>query len=469
MSLRARLTLLYTALVGGILLLFGFAVYQIVSQNLVRQIDELLAQTATELIQSTQYNALGGLDFRPVPDLELTTNVYIQVWGRGTDLVFSSSSIQHLREPMAPLDRLPARPVYRVTSIGGTELRVLSVPLAAGRRLVGTLQIGANLAIVHATQRTLLVVLIVGTVIAMTVAAIAVSLTTRQALVSLQQATDIALQITRADDLSRRIPYHGPPEDEIGQLILAFNQTLSRLENLFQSQRRFVADVSHELRTPLTVIKGNVNLLRRMGCADEDSLTSIESEVDRLTRMIGDLLLLARVESGKLPLAEEDVELDTLLLEVLEQGRVLAHGRVDIRLAEIDQVLVRGDRDRLKQVVLNLVENAIKYTPEGGEVVVGLSKDDAEARLRVRDNGPGIPAEDLPHIFERFYRAEKSRTRSGDGKGFGLGLSIAYWIVHRHGGRIEVQSIPGEGTTFEVYLPLTPVMAELSPQMSEER
>ncbi len=454
MSLRNRLTLLYTSLVGGILLVFGFVIYQLVSVNLVDQIDELLAKSANDIIQVAQLNAVGELDMVSTPKVELATNVYFQLWERNTGLRLASASISQLREPMSPLDRLPGKPVYRTTSIDETPIRVLSVPLSAGNRLVGSLQVGASIAIVEATQKTLLTVLMIGTISAMGLSALAVSLATYQALASLGRATDVALQITRADDLSRRIPYQGPPADEVGQLISAFNQTLGQLESLFDTQRRFVADVGHELRTPLTVIKGNINLLRRMGCSDDESLSSIEGEVDRLTRMIGDLLLLARVESGKLPLNYHMVELDTLLLEVLQQARVLAQDRVTLRLGDLDQVLVCGDRDRLKQVVLNLVENAIKYTPPGGEVFVHIDKTEEQARLCISDTGPGIPPEDLPHIFERFYRAEKSRTRTGDGKGFGLGLSIAYWIVRHHGGEIEVESTIGEGTHFTVWLPL---------------
>ncbi|HIE57325.1 MAG TPA: HAMP domain-containing histidine kinase, partial [Anaerolineales bacterium] len=271
----------------------------------------------------------------------------------------------------------------------------------------------------------------------------------------LHRVTQTALQITHAGDLSRRIPYRGPETDEIGQLITAFNQTLSRLENLFHTQQRFVADVGHELRTPLTVIKGNIDLMRRIGGADDESLQSVEVEVERMIRMVGDLLLLAQAEAGKLPLQGHLVALDTLLLEVLQQSQVLAQGKITLRLGEIDQVLVCGDRDRLKQVLINLISNAIKYTQPGGEVVAGVGKADGKARLTIWDNGPGIPADALPHIFERFYRGEKSRTRSVDGKGFGLGLSIAYWIVKHHDGEITVESDEGQGTRFEIWLPLS--------------
>ena len=311
------------------------------------------------------------------------------------------------------------------------------------------------MAVVDSTQRALLIVFTVGSLLAMSIAALSMWISTDQTLKPLQTATQVALHITHADDLSRRIPYRGPPGDEVGQLIRAFNFTLSRLENQFHMQRRFIADVGHELRTPLTVVKGNVGLMRRIGQTDRESLDSIENEVDRLTRLVGDLLLLAQAEAGKIQLNRSIVELDTLVLEVLSEMRVLARDKLTLRLGDIDQVLVCGDRDRLKQVLVNLVGNAIQYTPARGEVLVGLGKENNQARLTVSDNGPGIPAENLPHIFERFFRGEKSRTRSGqDGKGFGLGLSIAYWIVRNHNGWIEVQSKMGVGTTFCVWLPL---------------
>jgi signal transduction histidine kinase len=192
-----------------------------------------------------------------------------------------------------------------------------------------------------------------------------------------------------------------------------------------------------------------------MGCTDDESIEGIESEVDRLTRMVGDLLLLAQAESGKLPLDLRQVEVDTLLLEVIQQMQVLAKNRLTLTLGEFDQVQVCGDRDRLKQVLVNLIGNAIKYTHRGGEVIIGLGKTEERVKIIISDNGPGIPPEELPYIFERFYRGEKSRTRSKDGKGFGLGLSIAYWIVRNHGGTIDVSSRVPQGTTFCVWLPLT--------------
>lgn len=458
MSLRARLAVFYTTIVGGILLLFGVAVYGAVSFSLTEQVDNILVGAVDDIWPDIFVDSSGTLGFDASSTQELTPGIIYQIWGRDKSLKYTNTP--RLNVPLDSAGLNATQPLFRDinldTAFGTVHLRSLTVPLVVGQssRSVGTLQVATSMAVVDATQRSLLVVLVTGTLIAMVVAGLAGWIITRQALAPLGDVTQVALQITRADDLSRRIPYSGPPGDEVGQLISAFNQTLSRLENLFLTQRRFLADVGHELRTPLTVIRGNVDLMRRMDQLDVESMDSIQSEVDRLTRMVGDLLLLAQAESGKLPLDRRLVELDTLVLEVLQQMRVLAKDRLKMRLGDIDQVLVCGDYDRLKQVLVNLIGNAIRYSPAGGEIVIGLGKETSSARITVSDTGPGIPAEDLPHIFERFYRGEKSRTRQSDGKGYGLGLSIAYWIVRNHGGSIEVSSVQGEGTTFCVWLPL---------------
>lgn len=454
MLLRARLTLLYTSLVGGILLLFVVVIYGTVNITLYTQTDETLDSTAKEVLRDARVDQVGELSVTTLPTVTLPTNVYVQAFDREQVLKSASQNIAYYHQPLDPIGLKSLVPIYRDVTIGAVHLRVLTVPLQVGQRYIGALEVASNVAVVDATQHLLLSVLLTGTLIALIIAGLATWFSTNRALAPLEDVTRTALQITSADDLSRRIPYQGPPEDEVGQLIAAFNKTLSRLETLFNTQRRFMADVGHELRTPLTVIKGNVGLMRRIGQTDEESLSGIESEVDRLTRLVGDLLLLAQAESGKLPLDTRLIEVDTLLLEAMQQMRVLARERLQLRIGEIDQVLVCGDADRLKQVLVNLIGNAINYTPPGGEVTVSLSKVGDQARLLVSDNGPGISAEDLPHIFERFYRGEKSRTRSRDGKGFGLGLSIAYWIVRNHNGRIDVESTTGKGTTFCVWLPL---------------
>jgi signal transduction histidine kinase len=426
-----------------------------VSFTVRNQLDEELRQIAREIYPSVQVISPYELDLSDMAVAELPADIYLQLRNSKGALNFSTFNARSFSTYFEMANMRSSLPVMRDVTLETARLRMFIVPLSVGDRLVGYLQIAASLDAVAETQSTLRTVLLVGIPAAISVSALAFWFSTLQALSSLEKATGVAMQITRADDLSRRIPYAGRQEDEIGQLISAFNRTLERLETLFNTQRRFLTDVGHELRTPLTVIKGNTSLMRRMSCGDDESLTSIESEVDRLTRLVGDLLLLAQAESGKIPMAHRVVELDTLLLEVMGQMNVLARDRLTLRLGEIDQVLVCGDRDRLKQVLVNLLGNAINYTPKGGTVLVGLGKAQNQARLTISDNGPGIPPEDLPHIFERFYRGEKARTRSRDGKGFGLGLSIAYWIVRNHNGRIDVDSKVGVGTTFCIWLPLT--------------
>ncbi len=454
MSLRARLTLLNIALLGAVLLLFGTSVFRLVSVILVNEIDENLRQTANEITQFTSVNRRGELDIITLPQLDLTANVYVQAWSRDGRLRNSSLNINTLRTPLDSAGMQSPEPVYRDSLVGNARLRVLSVPLVIGERPVGILQVGQSLSVVNEAQRIMLIVMVSAAGISIIVAGLASWLTTERALSPLAVVTKTAMEITRTNDLSRRIPNLNPIDQEIGQLIEAFNQTLSRLERLIRSQRRFLTDVGHEFRTPLTVIRGNVDLMQHVGAMDPEALESIQLEVDRLTRLVGDLLLLAQAESGKLPLDRRIVELDTVLLDVFRQAQVLAKDKLKLRIGEIDQVQVCGDQDRLNQVLLNLISNAIKYTPDGGQVVVSLAKTAQHSRVTVSDSGPGIPPQDLPHIFDRFYRGEKSRLRTRDGKGFGLGLSIAYWIIRNHDGRIEVNSQIGQGTTFIVWLPL---------------
>jgi two-component system OmpR family sensor kinase len=463
MSLRLRLTLLYSTFMGGILLIFGAAVFILVNIILLNQVDTMLAGVVRDITQVTKVNSVGQLNVISLPPLDMTSNAYVQVWKRDGKLVSSSPGISSLNTALDPVNLKSGRIIYQDSYLGGAHLRVLTVPLQVGEHAIGVLQVGASLGVVDATRNTLLSIMGVVAIVAVLIAAFGSWILLGRALSPLGTIADTVDQINRADDLSRRIPYVDQPEDEIGDLVESFNQTLERLESLFTSQQRFLADVSHELRTPLTVIKGNVDLIRKMKVADEESLSSIDQEAGRLTRLVGGLLMLAQAESGKLTLSFQPVELDLLLTEVFTEMQVLAGNKVHVHLNDIDQVIVMGDRDRLKQVLLNLVANAIQYTPQGGDIFLGLAKLGDQARLIVRDTGPGIPADDLPHIFDRFYRAEKSRTRSV-ASGFGLGLSIAHWIVEHHGGQIKVESKEGKGTTFAIWMAVLKQDAHRSPQ-----
>jgi two-component system OmpR family sensor kinase len=455
LTLRARLTLWYTSVLAGVLLVFGVTVYVLLSASLFRQVEDTLQRTADDILRASQFQ-IAGIPLSALQlELDLTANIFVQVFDGEGNLLQQTMNTA-LEEPPFDGTTLDTNvSLFSTVVIDGTRFRVLTVPVIRGTndQIVAYLQLAESLRTIDQTRELLIFILAGGGTVVIIIAALVGWMTAGTALRPIEEITESAIQITRTDDLSRRIPFSGSTQDEVGKLILAFNETLDRLENLFETQRRFLADVSHELRTPLTAIRGNVDLIRRMGEADPISLDAIASEVDRMTRMVRDLLVLVQAETGKLPLAQDNVELDTLLLEVFQQAKVLANGKFEIKLGQEDQAQVRGDRDRLKQVLLNLVANALDHTPSGGMVILGLSCVGEYARMTVTDSGRGIPKEDLPHIFERFYRVESSRKRKDSG-GAGLGLSIAYWITKNHNGRIEVASEVGKGTTFSVWLPL---------------
>ncbi len=465
MSLRFRLSLLFTWLLGAVLLVFGTLVYAIISTLMLGQIDARIYQTSNQIIERLQVNSNNHFDTRSMTGYQPTDFVIYQVWDAQQQLQFNRPT--GWIEPLSESGLHLGQSFYSTQNVNGSKLRVLSIPLETNRAPVGYLQVGQSMVLVETTQRSLASVLFFLALILMGLVGIGTWILTGDALSQLSAATEVAANIIQADDLSRRIPILARQDDEVGQLVAAFNETLSRLERLFNTERRFLADVSHELRTPLTVIKGEVGLMRLTGSLDEESLSNIEKEVDRLTRMVSDLLTLEQAETGQLPLVMAPLELDSVLLEVVQQMGTLAAGKVQLVLDEIDQVQVSGDRDRLKQVLLNLVANAVQYTPSGGAVHVTLGRKNGQAVLSVSDSGPGIAEEDLPHIFERFYRAERSRKRSST-SGFGLGLSIAHWIVTRHNGQIMVDSKPGQGSCFTVLLPLSGNQPVPAPDTTED-
>ena len=455
MSFRTRLTLLYAMITGGMLLIFGVLIYFLIDTLINQEINATLDSTYQSIQGRLDIDSSGRLYLSQLPTGTIDAHVYVQVWDMDGNLSNASGELVGLSEPLDPGNFNAVQPTRGEITLDDVHMRVLTVPLKVeGRRTIGVVQVATPLVIPDLVKRTVLIVLIFATAFFAGLSALVAWGSLGQILIPLRTATATANQVVHADDLSRRIPYSGRP-DEIGQLIEAFNRSLARLERLFNAQQRFLADVSHELRTPLTVIKLNADLIRKMG-PDRELLDSITEEADRLRRLVGDLLLLANAESGKLTISMKPVDLDTVLIEVMQEMRLLAGDHVQLKLTAIDQVQVNGDRDRLKQVFINLISNAIKYTPGGGDVSVNLRREANQVQVNIHDTGPGIPAKDLPHIFDRFYRGEKSRTRAKTG-GYGLGLSIANWIVDKHGGSIEVDSQEGQGSTFSVLLPLAGV------------
>jgi heavy metal sensor kinase len=332
---------------------------------------------------------------------------------------------------------------------GEGDLRIRSVRLSAGGEVAGVAQVGQSAEFINSTVRDIQRVLVI-VAVAGVLAAIAIGYwLARSAVQPLQRVAAVAAEI-EASDLSRRIGAERAPA-EVQQLADTFDGMLDRLERAFGQQRDFVMDMSHEIRTPLTALRGNIDVLLLDDSLDADAREQLErmsGEVQRLVRLTSNLLYSAHAEAGR-EVARQSVDLDALCLEVARQARPL-RPEVALRMGEEDQVTVVGDRDLLKQLVLNLVDNALKYTPEGGTVTLSLRKEGEMAKVVVEDNGPGIPPEQLPHIFERMYRAENGRRRTS---GAGLGLAISRWIASAHGGTIEVESEVGKGSKFTLTLP----------------
>jgi signal transduction histidine kinase len=474
MSIRLRLTLWYSFILTVLLIALGVAIYTILSNSLRANIDAQLAETANQILRASQVRQFSDILQVDVPeelDIFRASGVGVVVIDNQHTVVRKSRNIGGYSDAFDPGGLLLVTPqtiVTRDVTISDSHARVLTAPIAVGDQQVGFLQVVASLESVDESLRQLALILLLGGVIAVLAAALVGAFLARQALRPIDRITQTALAIATEGKLDQRIAAPGPP-DEVGRLTKTFNLMLDRLDEMFNAQRRFIADISHELRTPLTTIRGNVDLLRRMGGADPASLDAIRSESDRMIRLVGDLLLLAQADAG-LPMRREPLELDRMANEVVKQVQVIA-GSVNVVLANDTQapLCVMGDPDRLRQLMLNLIDNAIKYTPSNGQVKVRVANEGGWARLEVSDTGPGIPPEHLkrgpngvPLIFERFYRVEKSRARmaahsNGNGRpgsGTGLGLSIAQWIAQSHAGRIDVQSEIDKGTTFTVWLPV---------------
>jgi two-component system, OmpR family, sensor kinase len=263
--------------------------------------------------------------------------------------------------------------------------------------------------------------------------------------------------ITDGRSLHRRLPVDATA-DELARLTATLNAMMGRLETSFGALRRFTADASHELKTPLAVLRANVERAMSAPAGTTEQMVALEEalqEVARMADLVDGLLTLARADEGRFDLHRQPVELEPLVREVFETAVILGEeAGLDVDMPIVEAAATMGDRTRLRQLFLNLVTNAIKYTPRGGSVSVSLARRDGTAAFTVRDTGVGIAAADLPHIFERFYRADRVRSRLAERGGFGLGLSISQWIVQAHGGHLTVSSRLGRGSTFTVTLPV---------------
>ena len=494
LSIRARLTFWYTGILAFTLVILGVVGYGLLMHSLWQDLDTTLEGVAKVMARSIQPPT-------PMPLPPGVDELLRHFYGPG----FADRFFQFL-DPRGHLDpRWPqfgplsphispkalqnaAEGFATFQTIQGAEpfpTRVLTFPIMVRGRLVNVLQVGLSLEGLHRARRNFMWAVATLIPLALALAGTSGWLLARRALRPVDQMTTTARRI-EAEHLAERLA-GADVDDELGRLARTLNEMLARLEAAFAEMRRFSADASHELRTPLTVLRGEIEVaLRHPRSSDEyrQLLERLLESVESMARMVDGLLLLSRADAGALRLAAEPVELDRLVEDVAKEGEVLGRSKqVCVRIQALEPLVVTGDGPRLTQVLRNLVDNAVKYTSAGGEVSLALRAGSGAggqgsgkgeettgtteahslagprrpapgpcAEIAVRDTGIGIPPEALPHIFDRFYRADPARSR--DSGGAGLGLCIARTIAEAHGGRIEVASTPGAGSTFTVRLPL---------------
>jgi heavy metal sensor kinase len=458
MTLRFRLTFWYTVLLAVVLLIFALGFHAVVARALYSEVDDTIRSQAEQVVAVFEVNIDPMRSRLPSTAIVFASQVFAQATSVEGVVIDRSPSLGEEELPL-PDDvlrqNLRGETAFYNWLSGGATMRVHSAPVRSpDGTVVATVQVAQSLDAINSMLKVARLALLIGGGMAVALAALGGAIISGTALRPLNRIAATASRIARAEDLDQRIE-GAYPDDEVGQLADTFNEMMARLRDLFQTQQRLVADVSHELRTPLATIQGNVDLLRRGAAQDPtmlaEGLEAIDQEVARMSRLVRDLLLLAEADAG-VQLTLKPVELDTLLLEVYREALLMANGRVKVRLGHEDQAQVQGDADRLKQLLLNLISNAIAYTPADGVVTLSLHRrPDGWVRVTVADTGIGIAPEDQPQIFDRFWRVDRARTRAAGGSG--LGLSIAKSIAEAHGGTIAVESEPGKGSTFEVLLP----------------
>lgn len=462
-SIRARLTLWYTSLLTVTFLLLGGTAYGLLVYNLSNDLDAALSGVAQALAKQ----APRGFATFPPSDID---EVFRRFFGfspldRHLDM-FDPLGRRDPRWPPPRSGKMPLSPTAlknaseglptfeSVKGPGQYPVRVLTMPVIEARRVIGLIRVGMSQESLYQTRRRFLLTMGAVFPLALLLAGGGGWVLARRALKPVDRMTEAAHRIS-AEHLAERLEATGTG-DELDRLANTLNEMLGRLDAAFVQIRQFSADASHELQTPLTILKGELEVaLRSPRSADEYQriLKSALEEIDRIAHLVEGLLLLARADAGVLRMDDKPVDLAHLVEEVYAQAKILADAApIALRLGPVEPVSIHGDQERLRRLLLNLVDNGIKYTPPGGQVTLSVQRDGEWAALQVSDTGIGLTLEEQERIFQRFYRGAETRSR-GDG-GAGLGLCIARSIAEAHGGRIQIKSAAGQGSTFTVLLPL---------------
>ena len=462
MSLRTRLVAGLLALAAVGLFVSDVAVYRGMRSFLLDRVDQQLASSVQPVAGRLAADFVLDSRRRPPPRTVIPAGTYAEFCDRqGAVRAQLAGYIEQGDSPPAIPDGLRVTSVERFATVdatdGSRDYRVLATPLSNG----GALVVALPLDDVTDTLRRVVAVEVIVTLAVLGLLGLLALWVVRVGLRPLV-AIEHTAEAIAAGDLSQRVE-RAEPDTEVGRLGLALNAMLGQIERAFRERaaseerlRRFVADASHELRTPLTSIRGYAELFRRGAADDPDELTTamrrIEEEGERMGELVEDLLLLARLDQGR-PLEQEPVDLGRVATDAVADARAVDPDRpITLTVTGDGPVLVTGDEARLRQVAANLLANARQHTPAGTPVAVRVRADGGRAVLQVADEGPGLAEEEAARVFERFYRADRSRARASGGTG--LGLSIVAAIAEAHGGTASVTSSPGAGATFRVELPL---------------
>ena len=451
-TLRFRLTALYLAFFSLLFVLFSVFLYSVLATSLRSRLDETLiseANTVAVMFQD-EFQEMKG-------DTQVAANETVAgVRFRGLVAVAEAGRLLASSAPFPPdeFQRAIAR------AAGDTVLDLDRAHVAVRRVTAGgrsfLILVAEPLDSIMAELRVVRRIILIGLPLMLALAGFGGYLLAARGLAPLASMALQARRIT-GSNLETRIRI-GDAAEELTVLVTSFNELLSRLDQSFESMRRFVADASHELRTPISIIRGEAEVAlshQRTTAEYGDSLAIVLDESRRLSRLVDDLLHLARADAGKVKLRMQEFYLNDLLAECCRGAQTLAGARnLSLECSPGADAPFHGDEELLRRLLMNLLDNAIRYTPPGGKVSAALEANGVGLRLRVSDTGVGIPAEDARHVFERFYRASHSRARE-DG-GFGLGLAIVKWIAESHQGAVECISQPGVGSTFTVALPQLP-------------
>jgi signal transduction histidine kinase len=484
-TIRAKLTIAYTGALLGSVAIFSVALYAARRSSVRRDVQREVAVEADGALRVLRYASTANEPVTvtsPLPLVGTQTQItpriaaildglpdYVVLMDTSGKALYLSPSVRllQLQNRDGDYDRLmqqavslaPGNSAFPVI-VAGSDVMLVSLPETDSTTLVSRVVVGREVNLTSTwVQEFLWTILVVAPLIVGVSAGVAYLIAGR-AVEPVGRMINEVEAITDGRSLHRRLPVE-TTGDELARLGATLNAMIARLETSFGALRRFTADASHELKTPLAVLRADVERAMHFNPSSNEQLIALEEALQETTRMadlVDSLLTLARADEGRFDLHREPVALEPLAHDVFETAVILGeHAGLEVSMPTVENAVVLGDRLRLRQLFLNLITNAIKYTSRGGAVEVTLKRRDREVQFAVKDTGIGIAAADLPYVFERFWRADRARSRLSERGGFGLGLAISQWIAQAHGGTLTVQSRLHRGSTFTVSLPIAAV------------